>query len=226
MNTQRVIIAHGGKELQQKAIQTQAEIKSTHDRYRIPLGGRGNREKPGNEVAHVNEFDEGHPLRTPPAPAGYSWQFNNNNKFIQLFSVSICTLVLGCVQTDATTPNIVALTMLGVVGCVGSGVFFWCIQWCANGCNNSQQCWDLQCNVGRIQPISLCKPCVMSVRGPNNVARAVQTDPTSLRYASAIIEQKNVWSCWLKSLNGFKLCATKRNNIQQHATGCANGRNM
>ena len=29
-----------------------------------------------------------------------------------------------------------------------------------------------------------------------------------------------------KSLTGFKLCATTRNNIQQHATGCANGRNM
>ena len=29
-----------------------------------------------------------------------------------------------------------------------------------------------------------------------------------------------------KSLTGFKLCAATRNNIQQHATGCANGRNM
>ena len=29
-----------------------------------------------------------------------------------------------------------------------------------------------------------------------------------------------------KSLSRFKLCATTRNNIQQHATGCANGRNM
>ena len=27
----------------------------------------------------------------------------------------------------------------------------------ANGRNNSQQCWDLQCIVGTIQPISLCK---------------------------------------------------------------------
>ena len=27
-------------------------------------------------------------------------------------------------------------------------------------------------------------------------------------------------------LTDFKLCATTRNNIQQHATGCANGRNM
>ena len=38
--------------------------------------------------------------------------------------------------------------------------------------------------------------------------------------------KRNVESCWLKSLTGFKLCATTRNNIQQHATGCANGRNM
>ena len=66
----------------------------------------------------------------------------------------------------------------------------------------------------------------MRVRGPNNVGRAVQTDPTLLRYASAIMEQKNVGSCWLKSLTGFKLCATTRTNIQQHTTGCANGRNM
>ena len=48
-----------------------------------------------------------------------------------------------------------------------------CWQWCANGCNNFQQCWDLQCIVGRIQPISLCKPCVLSVRGPNNVGGVV-----------------------------------------------------
>ena len=30
-----------------------------------------------------------------------------------------------------------------------------CWQWCTNGCNNSQQCWNLQCTVGRIQPIRL-----------------------------------------------------------------------
>ena len=90
-----------------------------------------------------------------------------------------------------------------------------CWQWCANGCNNSQQCWDLQCIVGRIQPISLCKPCVMSVRGPNNVGRAVQTDPTLLRYASAIMEQKKCWELLAHS-----------NSAQQHATRCANGHNM
>ena len=30
-----------------------------------------------------------------------------------------------------------------------------CWQWCPNGGNNSQQCWNLQCTVGRIQPIRL-----------------------------------------------------------------------
>ena len=90
-----------------------------------------------------------------------------------------------------------------------------CWQWCANGCNNLQQCWDLQCIVGRIQPISLCKPCVMSVRGPNNDGRAVQTDPILLRYASAITEQKKCWD--LLAENGFKLL---HNNTQQHPTTC------
>ena len=88
-------------------------------------------------------------------------------------------------------------------------------QWSANGCNNSQQLMDLQCIVGRIQPIGLCNPCVISVRGPYNVGRTVKTDPTLLRYAPAITEQRNVGSCWLKSLTGFKLCATTRNNMQQ-----------
>ena len=33
----------------------------------------------------------------------------------------------------------------------------------------------------------------MSVRGPNNVVKTVQTDPTLLRCASAIMEQKKFW---------------------------------
>ena len=39
-----------------------------------------------------------------------------------------------------------------------------CWQWCTDGCNNSQNFWDLECIVGRIQPITLFRPCVMSVR--------------------------------------------------------------
>ena len=98
-----------------------------------------------------------------------------------------------------------------------------CWQWCANGCNNSQQCWDLQCIVGRLQPLSLCKPCVMSVRGPNNVGRAVQMDPTLLRYVSAIKEQKKFWELLAEKFDRFQ---TLRNNKQQHPTTCKSGRNM
>ena len=85
----------------------------------------------------------------------------------------------------------------------------------ANERNNSQQCWDLQCIVGRIQPISLCKPCIMSVRGPNNVGRAVQTDPTLLRYASAITEQKK---CWELLANNFAPVCTGLDTQRQPST--------
>ena len=88
----------------------------------------------------------------------------------------------------------------------------------ANGCNSSQQCRDLQCIVGNIQPISLCKPCVISVRGHNNVGRAVQTDPTLLRYASAITEQKKCWELLAEKCDWFQ---TLRNNTQQHPTTCS-----
>ena len=92
-----------------------------------------------------------------------------------------------------------------------------CWQWYANVCNNYQQCWDLQCIVGRIQPISLCKPCIMSLRGSNNVGRAVQTDPTLLRYASAITEQKKCRELLAEKFDRFQ---TLRNNKQQHPTTC------
>ena len=82
-----------------------------------------------------------------------------------------------------------------------------------------KQCWELlrscSCIMGRIQPISLCNPCVMSVRGPNNVGRAVQTCPTLLCYASAITEQENCWELLAAKFDRFQtLC----NNTQQHAT--------
>ena len=65
----------------------------------------------------------------------------------------------------------------------------------------------------------------MRVRGPNNVGRAVQTDPTLLHYASAITDQK-CWELLAQKLSGFKLRAvTPNRDMQQHATGCSNGRN-
>ena len=107
-------------------------------------------------------------------------------------------------QTDATTPNIVAPTMLGIFACVLAVV-----------CKRMQQLPTMLgpgVHRGRIQPISLCKPCVMSVRGPNNVGRAVQTDPTLLCYASAITEQKKCWELLAEKFDRFQ---TLRNNMQQ-----------
>ena len=88
----------------------------------------------------------------------------------------------------------------------------------ANGCNNSQHCWHLQCIMGRIQPINLCKPCIMSVRGSNNVGRAVQTDPTLLRYASAITEQKKCWELLAEKFDRFQtLCNNTQQGVQTDA---------
>ena len=81
----------------------------------------------------------------------------------------------------------------------------------ANGCNKSQQYWYLQCIVGRIQPLRLWRPCVMHVLGPNNVGRAVQTDPTLLRYASAITGQRKCWELWAQTFDRFQ---TLRYNAQ------------
>ena len=52
----------------------------------------------------------------------------------------------------------------------------------------------------------------MQVSGPNNVWRAVETDPTLLHYAS----EQNVGSCWLKHLtvsNFAQQLPTARNNM-------------
>ena len=62
----------------------------------------------------------------------------------------------------------------------------------------------------------------MSVRSPNNIGRAVQTDPTLLRYASAITEQKKCSELPAQTFDRFQT----PNKTQQHATGCANGSNI
>ena len=50
-----------------------------------------------------------------------------------------------------------------------------------------------------------------------HVGRAVQTDPTLLRYASAITEQTKGWKLLAQKFDRFQ---TLRNNSQQHATTC------
>ena len=52
----------------------------------------------------------------------------------------------------------------------------------------------------------------MTVRGPNNVGRAVQTDLTLLHYTSAITEQKKCWELLAEKFDRFQ---TLRNNTQQ-----------
>ena len=44
----------------------------------------------------------------------------------------------------------------------------------------------------------------MRVRGPNNVGRAVQTDLTLLRYASAITKQKKCWELLAEKFDRFQ----------------------
>ena len=61
------------------------------------------------------------------------------------------------------------------------------------------------------------RSCVTRVRRPNNVGRALQTDPTLLRYASAITEQKKCWEWLAQKFDRFQ---TLHNNSQQHPTTC------
>ena len=55
----------------------------------------------------------------------------------------------------------------------------------------------------------------MGVPGPNNVRRAVQKNPCDRDHATKE----------MLVVVGSNVCATSPNNTQQHATGCANGRN-
>ena len=104
---------------------------------------------------------------------------------------------------------------------------------CANECNNSLQCWVLEWIVGRIQPIRLWRPwvtmcramCIARARGPSIVGRAAQMDPTLSRYVSVITEQKKCWESLAQQFDRFQTLHNN-SNLQQHATGCANGRNI
>ena len=64
---------------------------------------------------------------------------------------------------------------------------------------------------------SLVNNAFLSVRGPNSVGKAVQTDPTLLRYASAITKQKKCWELLAEKFDWFQ---TLHNNTQQHPSTC------
>ena len=97
-------------------------------------------------------------------------------------------------QTDATTPNIAGRRRFGrcemVLAVVSKRMHI-----------NSRQCKSAQCILGRIRPLRF--------------RRALQTDPTLLRYASAIMEQDKCWELLAQKCDQFQ---TTPNNTQQNAT--------
>ena len=113
-------------------------------------------------------------------------------------------------QTDATTPNTLKPTIVGV----NTSVLAIVCKRMQQLSNNVGTCSGI---AGRIQPIRIRKPCVMCVRGPNNVGRAVRMDATLLHYTSVITEQKKCWELLAQTFDRFQ---TLLNNTQQNATTC------
>ena len=52
---------------------------------------------------------------------------------------------------------------------------------------------------------------------PSNVGRGEQTDPTLLRYASAITEQKKCWELLAQTFDRFQTLRNNSQQTQQHA---------
>ena len=117
-------------------------------------------------------------------------------------------------QTNATTLNIVWTTFLAVVASELAVV-----------CKRVQQLPTIRgpaVHCGKTTHKTL-RPCVLRVRGSNNVLKVVQTNPTLSRYASVIMERKKCWQLLTRKFDRFQIL---RNDLNKHATGCANGRNM
>ena len=122
------------------------------------------------------------------------------------------------VETDATSPNIVGPTVLGVVASVWSVV-----------CKRMQQllkkkiltvlahhgCWSITQSYG----VTVSNETMCDARGWPQlfVRRAVQTDPTWLRYAPAITEQKKCLVLLAEKIDRFQPLHTSPNNMQQGA---------
>ena len=80
---------------------------------------------------------------------------------------------------------------------------------------------DLQCIVGRIPPIRLCKPCVMHLCGPSNVGRVLHTDATVVAPRFGGHGTKNK----MLRVAGSKVWPVSnfRQRAQQDATTCNKG---
>ena len=115
---------------------------------------------------------------------------------------------------DRTTINIVGPTLLHP---------HWL--WCLKGCNNSQQCWDLQCTMmGRVQLIRLWRPWLCNACAwPQQCweSCANRSSIVALRFRDQRTEK-----CWELFAQKFDQFRALSNNNLQHATGCANECNM
>ena len=144
-----------------------------------------------------------------------SWVFyeiniaNNNKQYPSISSIFVSLVTRRAVVLESKNHSWTLPIMLGVVASLLVVV--------GKQMQQLPTMLEPECIMERIQPIRLCKPCVMHVHGPNNVGRAVQTDPTLLRYASAITEQKKCWELLAQKFDRFQ---TLRNKSQQHATTC------
>ena len=123
-------------------------------------------------------------------------------------------LSMSYMQTDAVTPKIGGPTMFRVVASVLAVVCKRMQQLTTKlgpavhrGKDTTHKAMETMCNAHAWVPTMLTELC-----------KRIQ------HYASPITEEKKCY--WLKSLTGFKLCATAFNNTQQRATRCANGRNL
>ena len=119
-----------------------------------------------------------------------------------------------------------------------------CWKWCANGCDNSQLWWDLQCimegyNPKDFETMSNARALSQQWRPGPRVSLAPKTPfpfPFKRLPRRVMLEElckriqhccatsrwsrneRDVGSCWFESLTGFKLCATtptNRRNIKQ-----------
>ena len=88
----------------------------------------------------------------------------------------------------------------------------------------SESCWLLfQLTLDQINDCELTLTTVRTVKDPIRTIKATIVRENGRNNS----QQCCVPLHGVKSLTGgFKLCATTPNNTQQHATGCANGRNM
>ena len=90
-----------------------------------------------------------------------------------------------------------------------------CWQCCASGCNNSQHCWEgYNSFVNQVLYVCVAPTMLKDLRRSCANGSTIVT----FRFRDHGTNERNVGICWLKSLTGSNLCATKRNNTQKHAT--------